>query len=184
MKHVLQTAKLLPVFAFLLTASSGPSVAASSDATPAARAFERFKDLAGDWEGTNQKGQRVTVSYEVVASGSTVLERFVEPSDKTRSAMITMYHLDGGRLLLTHYCMVGNQPRMRAESVSPSGDEVRFELVDATNLTSPDAGHMHRAVFEFRGKDRLVSRWTWNDKGKDVFVDTQELSRTAASSTR
>ena len=34
----------------------------------------------------------------------------------TGHAMTTVYHLDGRDLVLTHYCMGGNQPRMRAKT--------------------------------------------------------------------
>lgn len=172
-------AKMLISLAFLTGSATGPK-----DAAPSARAFENFKNLVGQWQGTNQKGQKVEASYELVAAGSAVLERYIEPNDKTRSPMITLYHLDGDRLMLTHYCMAGNQPRMRAESFGESGDEVRFELVDATNLATPDAGHMHRALFEFKAKDRLVTRWTWHEKGKDVFTETQELKRVESTSAK
>ena len=51
------------------------------------------------------------MAYELIAGGNTLLER--ETVDKMLP-MITVYHLDGDRLLLTHYCMLNNQPRMQA----------------------------------------------------------------------
>jgi len=29
-------------------------------------------------------------------------------------SMVTMYHLDKGRVMMTHYCSAQNQPRMQA----------------------------------------------------------------------
>ena len=54
--------------------------------------------------------------------------------------MISMFHLDGpNRLLITHYCSAGNQPRMQASS-SPDGKTITFTFVDATILqaSTPD----------------------------------------------
>ncbi len=60
--------------------------------------------------------------------------------------MITMFHLDGAnRLMMTHYCGAGNQPRMQA-SASPDGKTLRFKFVDATNLESTESGHMDHVV--------------------------------------
>lgn len=83
------------------------SVAAGNVATGnsgAAAAFERLKGLAGTWQVDSDMGKGQSV-WEVVASGSTVLERFT--MDGMPSPMITAYHLDGDQLELTHYCMAG-----------------------------------------------------------------------------
>ena len=64
---------------------------------------------------------------------------------KGKEDMITMFNLDGDRLLMTHYCACGNQPRMVA-SASPDGKTITFDFLDATNLATPDAGHMNRLV--------------------------------------
>jgi hypothetical protein len=71
---------------------------------------------------------------------------------------ITMFHLDGDRLLLTHYCDAGNQPRMTG-TVSPDGKTITFNFVDATNLLSSQAGHMQRVVFNLIDSDHHTERW-------------------------
>ena len=50
------------------------------------------------------------------------------------SWVLTVFHLDGDRLILTHYCMAGNQPRMQATSYDAKKGEIRFQFLDATNL--------------------------------------------------
>jgi len=46
---------------------------------------------------------------------------------------------------MTHYCSAGNEPLMQA-SASPDGKTITFNYVSASNLASPDAGHMQRLV--------------------------------------
>jgi hypothetical protein len=85
------------------------------------------------------------------------------------SDMVTLYHPDGDSLMMTHYCAAHNQPRMRAGKVSPESRRIAFDFVDATNLASPDAGHMHRLVMTFEDRDRIVQEWTWREKGKETI---------------
>jgi hypothetical protein len=81
--------------------------------------------------------------------------------------MVTMYYPDGSRIMMTHYCSEGNQPRMRAQV--PSGDvgSLAFAYVDATNLPSPDAEHMHKLVVRFQDADHFTQEWTHRKAGKE-----------------
>jgi hypothetical protein len=67
---------------------------------------------------------------------------------------------------MTHYCGAGNQPRMVA-SVSSDGKTFAFDFLDATNLASPQAGHMNRAVFTMVDADHHTESWTWTKDGKE-----------------
>ncbi len=169
---------LAPVLALALVAT--PLLAgepAGAKASPAAAGpLDSFRALAGTWEGTNSHGQAVKVTYETVAGGSAVLEHLTMAEHPD---MVTLFHMDGESLILTHYCAMGNQPRMRATTVKPG--EVRFDFVRATNLPDPAAGHMRAAVFTFKGPDRLSSAWTFREGGKDVFTETIEVQRVAAA---
>ena len=81
--------------------------------------------------------------------------------------MISMFNLDGpGRLLLTHYCAAGNEPRMEA-SVSPDGRVITFTYVDATNLATPDAAHMHKMTLTIIDNNHHTEEWTLVDHGKE-----------------
>jgi hypothetical protein len=82
--------------------------------------------------------------------------------------MISMFHMDGpDRLLMTHYCGTGNQPRMQA-SVSSDGKTFTFNFVDATNLSSPDAGHMQKMVLTLLDENHHTETWTYLDHGKEM----------------
>jgi hypothetical protein len=135
-------------------------------------AFARLKTLAGQWEAQTGAG-KAQVSYEVIAGGTALVER---DSMGDMPAMITVYHLDGDRLMLTHYCMAGNQPRMQAEAYDPSTGEIQFRFLDATNL-APGGGHMHNATFHISGTDRFTSAWDFYQDGKSAKTETFEYTR-------
>lgn len=146
--------------------------------------LEPFRTLAGEWQGTNSTGESVRLVYDVLGGGSAVMERLTMPTTQDHSPhdMVTLYYMDGDRLLLTHYCVAGNQPRMRL--VSHDGGKARFDFLDATGLAGPEAGHMHRAVLSFEGPDRLTSSWTWFEGGKESFTEVIRVTRTAAQAAR
>jgi len=74
--------------------------------------FEKLKSLAGVWQSKSPDGHPLSISYEVVAGGSAVMETRVPVNEPS---MISIFHLDGEKLRMTHYCSIGNQPRMLAE---------------------------------------------------------------------
>ncbi len=132
--------------------------------TAAAAAFEKLKSLAGEWQGPGPQGL-ITISYQIVSGGSAVMETLVPINEPS---MVTLYHLDGGKLMMTHYCSIGNQPRMQAEP--PRASEIKklnFAFVAATNLAKPFAGHMAHLTFTFQDQDHFTQVWTWRQEGKD-----------------
>jgi hypothetical protein len=138
----------------------------------AAAAFSRLKTLVGEWEAETQMG-KVHVSYELVAGGTSLLER--ESGDKM-PVMLTLFHVDGDRLLLTHYCMAGNQPRMQAKRFDASAGDLEFQFLDATNLT-PGAGHMHNARFHFVDSRHFQAEWQFYENGKLKFAENPQYTR-------
>jgi hypothetical protein len=148
-----------------LIAAAFALAAAASAQTDAQKAFEAIKNMPGTWEGKTADGQSVRVDFKVTAGGSAVMSEILGHED-----MISMFHLDGpGRLLMTHYCAVGNQPRMQA-SVSPDGKTITFTFVDATNLTTPDAGHMQRMILTLVDENHHTEEWIFADHGKEHSV--------------
>ena len=156
----------LAVAALLLATLSDSGLAGqkSGAALPPAPGFEKMKSLAGEWTGKSRNGKPVTISYTLVSDGSALLEKLGMAHE---SDMVTVYHPDGENLMMTHYCSAHNQPRMRAGKGSPESRNIVFDYVDATNLASPTAGHMHRLVLTFEDRDRIVQEWTWKEKDKE-----------------
>ena len=166
------------VVAFALSVGSR---AIASDAPDGALAFERLKGLVGVWEVTAPAGKKATVRYELTAGGSALFEHYSDSSMGSGNEMITMYHVDSGRLLLTHYCMAGNQPRMQLKRFDPAKGELDFDFLDATGLPDENAGHMHRAQFRLVNENRFTSRWEFVENGKPTFDELQELTRVSSS---
>jgi hypothetical protein len=130
----------------------------------AQKSFDQLKSLAGTWEGKNSMGEPLQVSFRVTSNGSAVMSEIIGHSED----MISMIHLDGpNRLMLTHYCASGNQPRMQART-SPDGKAITFDFVDATNLATPDAGHMRSVVIAVLDPNHHTEEWTFTDHGKEM----------------
>jgi hypothetical protein len=163
---------LLVIATVVLGAIASHAASPKSEAAAGPAAYARLKTLVGEWEADTQMG-KVHVSYELIAGGTSLVER--ESGDKM-PVMETVYYLDGDRLLLTHYCMAGNQPRMEARAFNPETGEVDFEFLDATNL-KPGAGHMHNAKIRVADNDHLSSEWEFYENGQRKMAETAQYTR-------
>ena len=153
--------KTLRIAACLFTILSTTAISAQSDAQ---KSFDQLKSLTGSWEGKNAMGETVQVSYRVTAGGSALMSEIMGHGED----MISMFHFDGAnRLLLTHYCAVGNQPRMQAIA-SPDGKTITFNFLDATNLDNPQSGHMDHVVIAMLDPNHHTEEWNFVDHGKEI----------------
>jgi hypothetical protein len=139
------------------------------------QSFNLLKSFSGTWEGKNAQGMPVRVSYRSTAKGSALMSEIFMPEMKSEEDMISMFHMDGDRLLLTHYCSSGNQPRMVA-SLSPDGKSITFDFLDATNLATPKTGHMNRVIFTVVDANHHTEDWRFIQDGKEI-VELFDLHR-------
>jgi hypothetical protein len=141
------------------------------------KSFDTMKSLAGNWEGKDSMGGAVEVSNRLISGGSTVVSEIKTNMHGKAEDMISMINMDGDRLLLTHYCSAGNQPRMQA-TLSPDGKSITFTFVDATNLASPDAPHMQSVTFNFIDANHHTEEWHFALQGKEMtqLFDLQRKS--------
>ena len=79
--------------------------------------------------------------------------------------MVSVYTADGPDLAMTHYCMLGNQPRMKANSKSLAANKLNFEFVGGGNLDPKKDKHMHGATLTFVDADHLEIDGVGWDKG-------------------
>lgn len=158
--------KPAPIALSLLLLATATAAFAQSDAQ---KSFNKLKMLTGSWEGKNSEGKPLEVSFRDTAGGSALMS---EIHAAGHGDMISMINLDGpNRLLMTHYCTSGNQPRMAA-SASPDGKTFAFDFVDATNLSSPEEGHMQHVVITVLDANHHTEEWTFVAPGntmKEVF---------------
>src|SRR5947209_5751726 len=86
--------------------------------------LEKMKKLAGTWLAADKDGKptdQVMSIIKVTAGGSVVHETLFpgQPHE-----MVSIYTADGTDLIMTHYCVLGNQPCMKADGRSPSNQIV------------------------------------------------------------
>lgn len=142
----------------------------------AASRLDVIKKLAGDWVEVGPDGKptsKVISTYRLTAGGSAVQETLFAGSPHE---MITLYHMDGDDLVLTHYCVTGNQPRMKAERQTDRSRLV-FRCAGGTNMRSENDEHMHRATIVWKDDDRIHSEWEEVKDGKNVMTASFDLAR-------
>jgi hypothetical protein len=111
-------------------------------------AFERLKGLVGTWNATLQgKPGFADVTTFKMAGGGRVL---VQDDGETLS---NAFHLDVDKLMVTHYCGSGNQPRMRVKEIDDR--RIAFEMFDITNLTNPQGYRTTHLDIVFVSPDRI-----------------------------
>jgi hypothetical protein len=138
--------------------------------------FARMKQLAGRWGTQSTKGWSGGDLIRVICRGSAVLVES-EFDDNAEAGMATLYYLDKGRLLLTHYCEAKNQPTLVATGQSADGKVVLFTFLSGTGMTSRDEGHMDKVVFRFIDEDSYTSQWTWYSAGSEKWLEEIENRR-------
>ncbi len=162
-------------------AKAAAAKAEDKAAAPAqADALEPFRKLAGDWVGSAGEGDdkhELTISYRVVGAGSAVVEEMFKG---TPHEMVTMYHLDGDTVMLTHYCAAQNQPRMKAVK-SEKPNEVKFEFAGGTNIDPAKTKHMHGLLMRFVSDNELQAEWDHFDAGKSTGVVKFSMKRKTAN---
>jgi hypothetical protein len=150
---------LATVAATLILVFSASVVMADSEAR---KSFDLLKGMEGSWTGKNSQGEPLHVSFRMTADGSALMS---EINGHGRQNMITMFHMDGDRLVMTHYCSAGNQPRLKA--ISADTKSVSFEFFDGTNI-GPGDGHMQRVTFTQPDADHHSEEWVFLDHGKEM----------------
>jgi len=135
-------------------------------------AFSKLKSLEGNWSGKTSEGQPVQTIYRVTSGGSALMGEI-----QTKEDMISMFHMDGNRLLMTNYCGAGNQPRMMA-TASPDGKTITFNYLDATNLLSSQPGHMERMVVTIIDANHYTEEWDLATNSGPKMHERFDMQRT------
>lgn len=160
----------LLLMCLLAAAGRGTSVALMQPAAvtlaraDAQQSFDKLKTLEGTWEGhvttvpkmAQIEGHAVQVTLRVTSRGNALMHEMRIsgiPDDP-----ITMFYVEDGRFLLTHYCDAGNRPRMEGV-VSPDGKTLKFNFLDVAG--GMEKGHMHDTMFTLIDADHHVEDWNY-----------------------
>jgi len=172
----------LPMLVTMMLLALPPAVALAADmghshGAMGAASLDPLKKLAGEWVGkagpSGGQAMDATVTYRVTANGSTVMETLFPGGPQE---MVTMYTVDKGSLVLTHYCASGNQPHMTVRK-GTAANELVFDFAGGSNINAAKDQFMHNAKMVFVDDDHLRSEWTdWKD-GKKAETMVFELER-------
>ncbi|MCE2483781.1 MAG: hypothetical protein J4F33_13145 [Alphaproteobacteria bacterium] len=127
--------------------------------------LELLKTLAGSWVMAGAQEETPAAEYRVAANGSVVVERSFPDTPKE---MISVYHDRGGKLSMTHYCALANQPQMSLTT---------FELVKGS-LESEEMPHMNGVSIAFDGRDEMSQTWSmFAGPGQETKTHTMRFRR-------
>ena len=160
----------------LLAGSAG----AAETSAPADAAFAWLKGLIGTWHGKARwSGGRtdsydLSAAYSATSNGSAIVENLATGSVPS---MTSVYHEDGNELRMTHFCGVGNQPRLKASEIDEAKRRVHFKLVDITGRTA-DRGHVDEVELRFPDADHLTILFTFRGSGTES-LEQIDLRRAA-----
>ncbi len=166
----------------LMPAQSDPHTSSAKVATSdAQKSFDKLKTLAGSWVGQlttfppepSVNGSFAQFSLRVTSRGNALVHELALSGLPDHP--VTMFYLDGDRLLLTHYCDAGNRPRMVGK-ISPDGKTLEFQFLDLSG--GNQKGHMDHAVFTFIDENHHTEDWTYMMPGDKPMRAHFDLQRT------
>ena len=177
--------RILILFCLAILATAGALVAGPTQEDKAKEAAAKpvapsrldvIKKLSGDWVEVGEDGKptdKVVATYRTTAGGTVVEETLF---GGTPHDMVTMYFMDRDELMLTHYCVAGNQPRMKAEKQSDP-NKIVFQCAGGTNMKSENDEHMHHATLVLVDDNHLQSEWLEYKDGKQIMNASFKLAR-------
>jgi hypothetical protein len=140
-------------------------------------AFEFLKSLTGTWQrtgGSHDYGTKSPQStFRVSGAGSSIVET-IFPNDP--SEMISVYHMDGNDLLLTHYCALHNAPVMKFQKTNTPG-EIKFVFKGGTNFDPKVDMHVHEGYFKVSNDKTIRATFVVYNDGKPGQAMTATLTR-------
>lgn len=154
---LMMKARLVLLIGFVaLTAVDG------ADPVNARAVFGQLQTLAGEWEGKTETGRVLKISYRLTANNTVLVETWTLGPQRES---LTLYHMDNESLIATHYCPIGNQPRLRLKE-GGSASLFVFEFISATNLPKPEVAHQHRFELEILEPNSVARSETYLENGE------------------
>ena len=145
---------LLALASVALAQEPQKAAAAPSEAR---KALEKMKTLAGSWQGTIMKIP-ITFTIRAASSGTAILHEGNTPGGGPPNHEITMFYLDGDRLLATHYCDAGNRAHWEGK-MSPDGKTIEFSFLDVAGSTK--GGYLKDMAFTMIDENHHTVEFTF-----------------------
>ncbi|MFL5320497.1 MAG: hypothetical protein ACJ790_12625 [Myxococcaceae bacterium] len=122
--------------------------------------FEKLKTLEGNWRADSKIEGSTFLSLTVVGGDAALLETM---TGKDRSKILTtaVYSVEGGELVMNHYCAQGNQPHMKGKT---EPGKIKFEA-------EPKSSHLSGVTFLIKDSDHFTEEWT--SDGKKIVYEFQ-----------
>lgn len=140
-------------------------------------ALARIKSLEGTWfskgEDAASPEDDATLVYKVISGGSAVTETIFAG---TPHEMLSVYYVQGGEIMLTHYCILGNRPCMRAAE-GTAENVLSFECTGHEGGLQLSDSHMHKIEITFVDADHLKLDCTLYEGGQPKGIHSFELER-------
>jgi hypothetical protein len=159
----------------------------SKDGIEAKAAFAKLKSLVGSWQAKatdEQKEQAkkehenmpdlADVTFKLTGAGSALMETQFPGMPHE---MVSVYHLDGKELRMTHYCAAGNQPRVKLDRANSTPEELIFVFDGGTNLDPEKDMHIHGVKIKFEKDGAVSSAWEGYAGGKKASTTTFNMTR-------
>src|SRR5262249_15112361 len=111
-------------------------------------------------------------TYELTSGGTALMEKNFAG---TPHEMVSMYHVQGNNVVMTHYCMIGNHPTLRLKKADAKTWE--FEMQGHEGLGSKDEPHMHALKVTWIDSNHIRQEWTSFEKGTKKETKSFEMTR-------
>ena len=151
-------------------------------------AFARIKTLVGTWKsqisdehqaGTGKEHEEVhkgdsSVTFKLTGAGSALVETQFPGAPHE---MVSVYHLDGDDLRMTHYCAAQNQPRVKLDRANSTADHLIFVFDGGTNFDPDKDMHIHGLQITFHEDGKVTSAWDGYQGGKKASTTSFLMTR-------
>jgi hypothetical protein len=148
---------LIILIATAAVASSQEQPKIANAPSDAKKAFDQLKTLSGSWQGTIMD---ISINFTIRAasSGTALMHEGNTSGGGPPNHEITMFYLDGDRLLATHYCDAGNRSNMEGK-LSGDGKAIAFSFLGVAGPTR--GGYLKDMVITMIDADRHIVAFTF-----------------------
>ncbi|MEM9014685.1 MAG: hypothetical protein AAGB02_06225 [Pseudomonadota bacterium] len=154
--------------AMLITACVSPQGKGQVMREDDALIFEKFKTLAGTFLEVEGEGEPARIEYRLISRGTVLTETWIMPAGQygpNGKEELTVFHMDNGALIATHYCAAGIHPTMVLNPESPPG-KYNFVPRSISNLSSHNESHNSGFGYTFEDEDTVYRSEQWTIKGE------------------